>query len=114
MTGKTYEDGITDGLKRAVEIAGQTGKGKIVSNAIMKEITTRQMIEDLTPKAGIIARQQAGEEAIRKYQNNLERSFSYQAGLFDMANNRIYRTKKKPSFWARFFQVLKKIPRITT
>lgn len=101
---ETYEDGIMDGLKRAVEIASRTSRGKTASNAIMKEITTRQLVEDLTPKAGIIARQQVGEEAIRKYQNNLERSFSYQAGLFDMANNRIYRTKKKPSFWVRFFR----------
>ncbi len=50
MLDKTYEDGIRAGLEMAVIIANKTGRGKITASAIMKEITTRQIVDDLAAK----------------------------------------------------------------
>lgn len=80
---ETYEDGIMDGLKRAVAIAERTSRGKTAADAIMREIVTRQLAED-------VARKQAAEESIRKFKKNIEQSFAYRAGLMEAARQKAY------------------------
>lgn len=45
-----YRKGYRDGLLRAMEIAENTGRGEIAANAILCEITRRQLIDDMKRK----------------------------------------------------------------
>lgn len=99
MIEKTYEDGIRAGLEMAVIIANRTTRGKTAADAIMIEITTRQMYDDLAAK-------KAAFDEFWKSDKSAPEQPEFYRPWPNQAENRFYRTKGKSTLLERLKKAL--------